>query len=121
MTFIVDTRILGPKSHVPTNGSWSRPLRRSDQWLWRRPRRPTSEFVACLVRARGAGCSGFPWPIMGLDRADSGTRSDRHKVLEITGTIEAPDGSYERVSAEGNTYEDGGRHPWCAIAGDHDI
>ena len=26
--------------------------------------------------------------------------------MEITGTIEAPDGSYERVSAQGNTYEE---------------
>ena len=26
--------------------------------------------------------------------------------MEITGTIEAPDGSYERVSVQGETYED---------------
>jgi hypothetical protein len=26
--------------------------------------------------------------------------------VEITGTIEAPDGNHQRVSAEGNTYEE---------------
>ncbi|CAN7573774.1 hypothetical protein LJR078_004325 [Arthrobacter sp. LjRoot78] len=26
--------------------------------------------------------------------------------MEITGTVQAPDGSYERVSAQGNTYEE---------------
>lgn len=41
--------------------------------------------------------------------------------MEIIGTIDAPDGSYERVSAQGNTYEEARQALTAKIPEDHKL